>query len=277
MFNNNFKNQDAGLVDAIKTIMKESNRRSEIERKLNEELGITSRNALPHEHQKEYDSIIEKRVSGNKDDSSSSAFINEANVSSRDQEAMDAVGMDAFADEKGNVRWNNKGFQKPPRPKTPKTKKVTANEAKLEAIQEDGPGAKWRRGPEGKTWNIDPDHPDQIGKIPVDPRARYWGDVLDWRKKMQDAFNSGNLPHKERQKHLADMIRRNLGQGGLGPPPDAVLPEELEAIQEEIVRNLLNKVNYINEQYGEDAVQHFYDNLSEEEKNLLDLYIDENE
>jgi len=53
-----FNNKKDPLVDAVKSIMEASAREREVERKLNESLGITSKKALPHELHKEYDAAL---------------------------------------------------------------------------------------------------------------------------------------------------------------------------------------------------------------------------
>jgi hypothetical protein len=56
-----FKKNDP-LVDSIKQIMEQNEAHRQIEQKLCEELGIASRKALPHEHQANYDALLEQRL-----------------------------------------------------------------------------------------------------------------------------------------------------------------------------------------------------------------------
>lgn len=51
------------LVQSVQKIMEENERRRQVEAKLCEELGIYSRKELPHEHQKNYDALLEQRIS----------------------------------------------------------------------------------------------------------------------------------------------------------------------------------------------------------------------
>lgn len=55
----NIKKADP-LVDSIRSIMKESDLRRKVEEALNEELGVSSRKAIPHEYLSDYDSMLEE-------------------------------------------------------------------------------------------------------------------------------------------------------------------------------------------------------------------------
>jgi hypothetical protein len=57
-----FKKNDP-LVDAVKKIMESNERDRQVTAKVNEELGIQSRAALPREYQANYDSILSQRIS----------------------------------------------------------------------------------------------------------------------------------------------------------------------------------------------------------------------
>lgn len=56
-----FKKNDP-LVQSVQKVMEENERRRQVEAKLCEELGIYSRKELPHEHQKNYDALLEQRI-----------------------------------------------------------------------------------------------------------------------------------------------------------------------------------------------------------------------
>ena len=56
-----FKKNDP-LVKSVKKIMEQNELRRRVEAGLCEELGIASRNALPHEHQANYDALLEQRL-----------------------------------------------------------------------------------------------------------------------------------------------------------------------------------------------------------------------
>lgn len=55
-------NKKDPLIDSVKNIMKENEVRREAERKLNEELGIASKKALPFEHHANYDALLEQKI-----------------------------------------------------------------------------------------------------------------------------------------------------------------------------------------------------------------------
>lgn len=56
-------NKNDPMINTVKKIMEENVRRREIERKLCEELGIPSRDALPHEHVANFNALLEERIS----------------------------------------------------------------------------------------------------------------------------------------------------------------------------------------------------------------------
>lgn len=55
-----FTNKKDPLVDSVRKVMEQNELRRRVEYALNEELGITSRNALPHEQRASYDSVLEE-------------------------------------------------------------------------------------------------------------------------------------------------------------------------------------------------------------------------
>jgi hypothetical protein len=61
MFDNKFKKNDP-LADSVKKVMMENEVRRQVEASLNEELGIDSRKALPHEYQSHYDAMLADRI-----------------------------------------------------------------------------------------------------------------------------------------------------------------------------------------------------------------------
>jgi hypothetical protein len=61
MFDNKFKKNDP-LSDSVKKVMMENEVRRQAEASLNEELGIDSRKALPHEYHSHYDAMLADRI-----------------------------------------------------------------------------------------------------------------------------------------------------------------------------------------------------------------------
>jgi len=55
-------NKNDPLISSVQKVMEENARRRDIEQKLCEELGIYSRKQLPHEHQVNYDALLEQRI-----------------------------------------------------------------------------------------------------------------------------------------------------------------------------------------------------------------------
>lgn len=55
-------NKNDPLIGAVSKIMEQNDLRREVEKKLCEELGVFSRNALPHEHLANYDALLEQRL-----------------------------------------------------------------------------------------------------------------------------------------------------------------------------------------------------------------------
>ncbi len=55
-----FTNKHDPLVDSVKSVMEKNNLRRQVEEALNEELGISSRKAVPHEHLASYDAMLEE-------------------------------------------------------------------------------------------------------------------------------------------------------------------------------------------------------------------------
>jgi hypothetical protein len=55
-------NKNDPLVDSVKKIMEQNEAHRQVEQKLCEELGIVSRKQLPHEHQANYDALLEERL-----------------------------------------------------------------------------------------------------------------------------------------------------------------------------------------------------------------------
>jgi hypothetical protein len=56
-------NKNDPLIGAVTKIMEQNETHRQVERKLCEELGIFSRDALPHEHRANYDALLEQRLS----------------------------------------------------------------------------------------------------------------------------------------------------------------------------------------------------------------------
>ena len=61
MFDNKFTKRDA-LAESVKQVMLENEIRRQVEFTLNEQLGIHSKNALPHEHHAQYDAILKEAI-----------------------------------------------------------------------------------------------------------------------------------------------------------------------------------------------------------------------
>lgn len=57
-----FNNRKDPLIDSVKKVMAENETRRQAEFDLNEELGIASKRALPHEHHANYDALLEQRI-----------------------------------------------------------------------------------------------------------------------------------------------------------------------------------------------------------------------
>jgi organic radical activating enzyme len=55
-----FTNKHDPLVDSVKSVMEKNNLRRQVEEALNEELGVSSRKAVPHEHLASYDAMLEE-------------------------------------------------------------------------------------------------------------------------------------------------------------------------------------------------------------------------
>lgn len=55
-------NKNDPLINSVKKIMEENELRRQAELDLNEELGIASKRALPHEHHKNYDALLEQKI-----------------------------------------------------------------------------------------------------------------------------------------------------------------------------------------------------------------------
>ena len=55
-----FTNKHDPLVDSVKSVMEKNNLRRQVEEALNEELGVSSRKAIPHEHLASYDAMLEE-------------------------------------------------------------------------------------------------------------------------------------------------------------------------------------------------------------------------
>lgn len=57
-----FNNKKDPLIDSVKKVMEENELRRQAELDLNEELGIASKRALPHEHHANYDALLEQKI-----------------------------------------------------------------------------------------------------------------------------------------------------------------------------------------------------------------------
>jgi hypothetical protein len=57
-----FNKKNDPLVESVKAVMKENEFRRQAEAALNEELGISSKKALPHEYHTQYDALLEAKV-----------------------------------------------------------------------------------------------------------------------------------------------------------------------------------------------------------------------
>lgn len=76
-----FKQNDP-VVDSVKKVMAENQRRRDVETKVNEELGIYSKKALPFEHHAEYDDLLAQRINESAEGSAPSSS-KEANLAAR--------------------------------------------------------------------------------------------------------------------------------------------------------------------------------------------------
>ena len=61
-----FNKKNDPLVESVKAVMNENEFRRQAEAALNEELGISSKKALPHEYHEAYDRALEEERYGEK-------------------------------------------------------------------------------------------------------------------------------------------------------------------------------------------------------------------
>lgn len=96
-----FNNKKDPLVDAVKSIMEASAREREIERKLNESLGITSKKALPHELHKEYEKALsEAKKYGMEEEKELSPKQKKLAAKAGDKDEIEAVDLKALRKDK---------------------------------------------------------------------------------------------------------------------------------------------------------------------------------
>ena len=99
-----FNNKKDPLVDAVKGIMEASAREREIERKLNESLGITSKKALPHELHSEYDAVLKESIAGSQINEVSEKLLKRAKQKAKDKAMVAWELNDKKAEDKNEKR-----------------------------------------------------------------------------------------------------------------------------------------------------------------------------
>ena len=55
-----FTKKNDPVVDSVKSVMRANEIRRQVEDALNEQFGVSSRKAIPHEHRREYDNLLEE-------------------------------------------------------------------------------------------------------------------------------------------------------------------------------------------------------------------------
>ena len=139
-----FNNKKDPLVDAVKGIMEASAREREIERKLNESLGITSKKALPHELHSEYDAVLKESIAGSQINEVSEKLLKRAKQKAKDKAMVAWELNDKKAEDKNEKRAEKfsaaiakKQKMKEEKELSPKQKKLAAkagDEDEIEAV-----------------------------------------------------------------------------------------------------------------------------------------------
>jgi len=255
-----FNNKKDPVADTIKDIMNRTALRNKVEEALNEQLGVSSRKAIPHEYLAQYDAMLAEQQ-------------DQAEKKTRaptEGDKAEAASLESKKDLPNPIadRLMNQGSYTP-----------SAREGKavppLEKLQE----------------KLSPKQKELAGKA-GDPNKI---EAADLKKLRDETLDEQQLQEKatEAQKEKVARVMREYKKGKLhsgskkGPKvtdeKQAVaiamsqaglsnkkkMDESLQSIQEEIRNNLLEKLNFVYENYGEQAAQYAYDTLNEEERGIL--------
>jgi len=279
---NYFNNKNNPLLDSVKSVMIQNEKLRKIEESLNNELGITSKKALPHELHAEYDAAYNQMVNEalhpnqqkldvhepEKDELTKADFdklramkeenIEEAAKSKRQQRFMalalkmrkgesDIGGRDVARAAADMSEKELKKFAKTKHEGLPE--KVEKKKMSEDTLYE-----QWKKIGKGKY-----SHPSQ-GTFEYTEHKDGW---TSWQHKPTNSITSmsGQDPHNE--------VKRRMKR--LGIKEEAA---DIDTVLEEIAANLYAEYEYVCENYDDDDIQSYIDSLSDEQYEILEAVSD---
>lgn len=261
-----FNNKKDPLVDAVKSIMEASAREREIERKLNESLGITSKKALPHELHKEYDEVLKESIAGSQINEVSEKLLKRAKQKAKDKAMVAWELNDRKAEDKNEKRAEKFSAAIEKKKAKPSLKKKKNMKEALDPVgQED-------------------DDVDNDGKknTKSDKYLKHRREVIS--NKMDEEHLQEKAPPGKKYERMVKHIKKGYEKDGLTKKEKSIAyatawkaknkekmdeSNSFNLVQEEIRTNLLERIKHIYENEGEDAANAFIETLSEEERGIL--------
>lgn len=254
-----FNNKKDPLVDAVKSIMEASAREREIERKLNESLGITSKKALPHELHKEYDEVLKESIAGSQINEVSEKLLKRAKQKAKDKAMVAWELNDKKAEDKNEKRAEKFSAAIAKKQKMKEETKLSPKQEKLAA----------KAGDKNKIERVDlealrKDETLDEAKATEAQKEKVAKVMHKWKQGKEHIGKSDKtVPVTKKGQKQAVAIA--LSQAGLSKKMD----ESVEAIHEEIRTAIMEKLNHIYENEGVDAANAYFETLSEEERGIL--------
>ena len=265
-----FNNKKDPLVDAVKGIMEASAREREIERKLNESLGITSKKALPHELHSEYDAVLKESIAGSQINEVSEKLLKRAKQKAKDN-AMVAWELNDKKTEDKNEKRAEKfsaaiekkkaDGKKPSLKKKMEEEKLSPKQGKLAALagdEDEIEAVDLKALRSGKT--LDEAKATEAQKEKVAKVMHKW-------KQGKEHIGKSDKTVPVTKKGQKQAVAIALSQAGLSKKMDE--SNSFNLVQEEIRTNLLERIRHIYESEGADAANAYFETLSEEERGIL--------
>ena len=266
-----FNNKNDPVADTIKGIMNRTALRNKVEEALNEQLGVSSRKAIPHEYLAQYDAMLaeqhaqaEKKTGASKptegDEAEAGQFQSTREISGDRTETrgpdylekLNNQGSYTLPAREGKAVSPLKNLQEKLSPKQKKLAAKAGNPNKIEDVD-------LKKLRKDKTLDE-----QQLQEKATEEEKEKVARVM--REYEEGKLHSGSKkgPKVTKKKQAVAIA---MSQAGLSNKKK--MDESLQSIQEEIRNNLIQKLNYIYESEGEDAANAYFETLSEQERGIL--------
>ncbi len=254
-----FNNKKDPVADTIKGIMNRTALRNKVEEALNEQLGVSSRKAIPHEYLAQYDAMLaEQQAEAEKktgaptptegDKAEAASLESKKDLPNPIADRLMKQGSYTPAAREGKAVPPLKKLQEKLSPKQQKLAELNPPKKKIDA---------------GDFEALRDKKEQQLQEKATEAQQEKVARVMDEYKegKLHSGSKEGPKVTDEKQAVAIAMSQAGLSKNKMD--------ESLQSIQEEIRNNLIQKLNYIYESEGEEAARNHFYQLNEEEQGIL--------